>query len=155
MSYRIERLSGSTATISDEEAVEMAMTFHGDLLGPGDPGYEVAGLDLTPAMQEGLEENAGRMGAENVRALDGNAESIPLPDASVDVVISNGVLNLVPDKPAAAAEIHRVLRPGGAPAAGRHRALQGAVGGVPPEAGAVGRVYRRRHEGGRVSGSLL
>ena len=42
MSYRIERLNGSTATISDEEAGELAMTFHGDLLGPGDPGYEEA-----------------------------------------------------------------------------------------------------------------
>ena len=77
------------------------------------PGGEVSGLDLTPAMRERLKENAGRMGVENVRALDGNAESIPLPDASVDVVTTNGVLNLVPDKPAAAAEIHRVLRPGG------------------------------------------
>jgi SAM-dependent methyltransferase len=43
----------------------------------------------------------------------GNAEEIPLPDASVDVVTSNGVLNLVPDKPRAFAEIARVLRPGG------------------------------------------
>jgi TusA-related sulfurtransferase len=45
--------------------------------------------------------------------LAGNAEHLPLPDASVDVVTSNGVLNLVPDKRAAFAEIHRVLRPGG------------------------------------------
>jgi SAM-dependent methyltransferase len=45
--------------------------------------------------------------------LEGNAEQIPLPDASVDVVTSNGVLNLVPDKPAAFGEIARVLKPGG------------------------------------------
>jgi TusA-related sulfurtransferase len=45
--------------------------------------------------------------------LEGNAEQIPLPDASVDVVTSNGVLNLLPDKPRALAEIHRVLRRGG------------------------------------------
>jgi ubiquinone/menaquinone biosynthesis C-methylase UbiE len=45
--------------------------------------------------------------------LEGNAEQIPLPDASVDVVTSNGVLNLVPDKPGAFAEIARVLKPGG------------------------------------------
>lgn len=77
------------------------------------PEGEVAGLDLTPAMRVRLRENAERMGADHVRALDGNAESIPLPDASVDVVTTNGVLNLVPDKPAAAEEIHRVLRPGG------------------------------------------
>lgn len=74
---------------------------------------EVMGLDLTRAMRERLTENADRVGADNVRALDGNAESIPLPDASVDVVTSNGVLNLVPDKPKAMREIHRVLRPGG------------------------------------------
>ncbi len=77
------------------------------------PQGEVAGLDLTPAMRERLRENAGRMGLSNVRVLDGNAESVPLPDASMDVVTTNGVLNLVPDKPAAVAEIHRVLRPGG------------------------------------------
>ncbi len=77
------------------------------------PEGEVAGLDLTPAMRERLRENAERMGADNVRAVDGNAESIPLPDGSVDVVTTNGVLNLVPDKPEAVAEIHRVLAPGG------------------------------------------
>lgn len=74
---------------------------------------EVVGLDMTRAMRERLTENAGRVGADNVRALDGNAESIPLPDASIDVVTTNGVLNLVPDKPGAMGEIHRVLRPGG------------------------------------------
>ena len=45
--------------------------------------------------------------------IEGNAERIPLPDASVDVVTSNGMLNLVPDKRRAIAEIFRVLRPGG------------------------------------------
>jgi ubiquinone/menaquinone biosynthesis C-methylase UbiE len=49
----------------------------------------------------------------NVEVLEGNAEEVPLPDGSVDVVTSNGVINLVPDKKAACAEIHRVLRPGG------------------------------------------
>ncbi len=77
------------------------------------PDGEVVGLDMTEAMRESLRENAERMGADNVRTLDGNAESIPLPDASVDVVTSNGVLNLVPDKPVAVEEIARVLRPGG------------------------------------------
>jgi SAM-dependent methyltransferase len=77
------------------------------------PDGEVVGLDMTEAMRESLRENAERMGADNVRALDGDAESIPLPDTSVDVVTTNGVLNLVPDKPAAVEEIHRVLRPGG------------------------------------------
>jgi TusA-related sulfurtransferase len=63
-----------------------------------------------------LERNvaAARAGnAGDVRLVEGNAEKVPLPDASVDVVTSNGVLNLVPDKRGAFAEIFRVLRPGG------------------------------------------
>lgn len=82
----------------------------GELVGPDG---EVKGLDMTRAMRQRLRENADRMGADNVRVLDGNAESIPLPDASVDVVTTNGVLNLVPDKPKAVTELHRVLRAGG------------------------------------------
>lgn len=75
------------------------------------PGGTVIGLDMTEAMLRKLERNA--RGAANVRTLEGNAEQIPLPDGSVDVVTSNGVINLVPDKAAAAREIRRVLRPGG------------------------------------------
>ena len=60
-----------------------------------------------------LDSSIAASGLSNVRALEGNAERLPLPDASVDVVTSNGVLNLVPDKRAAFAELHRVLRPGG------------------------------------------
>jgi ubiquinone/menaquinone biosynthesis C-methylase UbiE len=73
----------------------------------------VYGLDMTPAMRDKLHRNADAMGARNVHVIDGNAERLPLPDASVDVVTSNGVLNLVPDKAAAFAEIVRVLKPGG------------------------------------------
>ena len=73
----------------------------------------VYGLDLTPAMRQKLLQNAREMNATNVHVLEGNAERIPLPDASVDVVTSNGVLNLVPDKPAAFREIVRVLKPAG------------------------------------------
>lgn len=73
----------------------------------------VYALDLTDAMREKLARNAQAMGATHVKPLDGNAEEIPLPDASVDVVTSNGVLNLVPDKPRAFREIARVLKPGG------------------------------------------
>lgn len=73
----------------------------------------VYGLDMTTAMREKLHRNAAQMRANNVRVLDGNAERIPLPDASVDVVTTNGVLNLVPDKTTAFAEIARVLKPGG------------------------------------------
>jgi arsenite methyltransferase len=77
------------------------------------PAGEVIGLDMTAAMRNKLAANARAVNARQVRVLDGNAEQIPLPDTSVDVVTSNGVLNLVPDKEAAVREIFRVLRPGG------------------------------------------
>ena len=77
------------------------------------PEGRVLALDLTPEMLDKLRRNIALAGAANVEVIEGNVESIPLPDASVDVVTSNGVLNLVPDKPKAFAEICRVLRPGG------------------------------------------
>lgn len=77
------------------------------------PSGKVIGLDMTEAMLEKLARNVSLAGATNVEWVQGNAEEIPLPDASVDVVTSNGVLNLVPDKARAVAEIFRVLRPGG------------------------------------------
>jgi ubiquinone/menaquinone biosynthesis C-methylase UbiE len=73
----------------------------------------VIGLDMTAAMREKLLHNVGLMGAENVQVLEGNAEDIPLPDASVSVVTSNGVINLVPAKGRAIDEIFRVLDSGG------------------------------------------
>ena len=73
----------------------------------------VFALDLTPAMRRKLQATLSMVAIDNVEILAGNAENIPLPDASVDVVTSNGVLNLVPDKRAAIAEIFRVLKPGG------------------------------------------
>jgi len=73
----------------------------------------VYALDMTRAMREKLQRNVAAMKIGYVRVIEGNAEQIPLPDASIDVVTSNGVLNLVPDKPAAFGEIARVLKPGG------------------------------------------
>jgi arsenite methyltransferase len=73
----------------------------------------VYGLDMTTAMLDKLRRNIEAMGSAHAHALEGNAEEIPLSAASVDVVTSNGVLNLVPDKPRAFAEIARVLKPGG------------------------------------------
>lgn len=73
----------------------------------------VFALDMTPEMRAKLQRNTALAGKRNVESVEGNAEAIPLPDASIDVVTSNGVLNLVPDKPRAFAEIFRVLRPGG------------------------------------------
>ncbi|MFQ5553365.1 MAG: methyltransferase domain-containing protein, partial [Thermoplasmata archaeon] len=74
---------------------------------------KVYGLDITPAMLDKARQNAKAMHAHNVEILEGNAMELPLPDASVDVVTSNGVLNLVPKKEAAFREIARVLKPGG------------------------------------------
>jgi arsenite methyltransferase len=76
-------------------------------------GGKVIGLDMTEAMRDKLRANARAAGAANLEVLEGNAEEIPLADASVDVVTSNGVLNLVPDKAKAFREIARVLKPGG------------------------------------------
>jgi SAM-dependent methyltransferase len=71
------------------------------------------GLDMTDEMLELAQRNAIEAGATNVAFLKGRIEAIPLPDASVDVVISNCVINLSTDKAAVLAEIARVLRPGG------------------------------------------
>jgi SAM-dependent methyltransferase len=68
---------------------------------------------MTEAMRQKLRQNVALAGAANVEVLAGNAEKIPLPDSSVDVVTTNGVLNLVPDKARAIREIGRVLRLGG------------------------------------------
>jgi len=78
----------------------------------GDRGQAI-GLDMTAAMLDKVARSVAAAGLSNVHVLEGNAEKIPLPDASVDVVTSNGVLNLVPDKRAAFGELHRVLKPGG------------------------------------------
>ncbi|MGH8727351.1 MAG: BufA2 family periplasmic bufferin-type metallophore [Burkholderiales bacterium] len=77
------------------------------------PRGKVYGLDLTAAMREKLTANARMANADNVFVLPGEVEDIPLADGLVDVVTSNGVLNLVPDKRRAIREIFRVLRPGG------------------------------------------
>ena len=77
------------------------------------PRGRVYALDMTPAMSAKLRALVARLGIANLEVLEGNAESIPLADATVDVVTSNGMLNLVPDKPRAIGEIRRVLRPGG------------------------------------------
>lgn len=71
------------------------------------------GLDMTDEMLELARRNAVEAGASNVEFLKGQIEAIPLPEASVDVVISNCVINLSTDKPAVFAETFRVLKPGG------------------------------------------
>jgi SAM-dependent methyltransferase len=71
------------------------------------------GLDMTDEMLDLARRNAADAGARNVEFLKGQIEAIPLPDASVDVVISNCVINLSTDKSAVLTETFRVLRPGG------------------------------------------
>jgi arsenite methyltransferase len=77
------------------------------------PKGRAIGLDMTDEMLELARAHAARAGAGNVTFLKGEIEAIPLSDASVDVVISNCVINLSTDKPRVFAEIARVLRPGG------------------------------------------
>ena len=79
-------------------------------VGPSGFAY---GLDMTPEMLDLARGNAAEAGIANVEFLQGHIEAIPLPDRSVDVVISNCVINLSPDKPAVLAEAFRVLTPVG------------------------------------------
>ncbi len=77
------------------------------------PGGTAYGVDMTPEMLELARRNQAEAGIENARFLLGAIEAVPLPDASVDVVISNCVINLAADKDPVLAEAFRVLRPGG------------------------------------------
>src|SRR5271156_6330447 len=77
------------------------------------PQGRAIGIDMTPAMIERARSNAKGGGYTNVEFYESTIDKIPLPDASVDCVISNCVLNLAPDKPAVFREIARVLKPGG------------------------------------------
>jgi len=77
------------------------------------PTGQAIGVDMTEAMRRCAIEGAAACGLTNVDIRPGDATRLPIDDASVDVVISNGVLNLVPEKERAVAEIARILKPGG------------------------------------------
>jgi len=77
------------------------------------PTGKVIGVDFTPAMLEKARRNAEVRGFNNVEFRLGDIDAMPVSDALADVVVSNCVLNLVPDKPAVFREMHRVLKPGG------------------------------------------
>jgi arsenite methyltransferase len=77
------------------------------------PEGKVYALDMTAAMSQKLRRLAREAGVRNLEVVEGNAEAIPLANASIDLVTSNGVLNLVPDKRRAIREIFRVLKPSG------------------------------------------
>jgi SAM-dependent methyltransferase len=77
------------------------------------PAGHVTGVDMTPEMLARARAAAASMGAANVDFVEGEIERLPFADRSIHVVISNGVIDLVPDKDAVFSEIFRVLRPGG------------------------------------------
>jgi arsenite methyltransferase len=77
------------------------------------PDGSVVGIDMTPEMLAKAQRAAAEMGAANVEFIEGEIELLPFADESVDVVISNGVIDLLPDKDTVFAEVYRVLRPGG------------------------------------------
>ena len=77
------------------------------------PKGHVTGIDMTPEMLAKARSAAEEMGLANVELVEGEAEKLPFEDETFDVVISNGVIDLVPDKDAVFSEIFRVLKPGG------------------------------------------
>jgi len=77
------------------------------------PTGRVIGIDMTDAMLQRARANAARLNATNVEFRQGHIEALPVDDGSVDLVISNCVINLSPDKPRVFAEMFRALRPGG------------------------------------------
>jgi arsenite methyltransferase len=77
------------------------------------PEGHVTGIDMTPEMLEKARASAAAMGVDNVEFVESEAERLPFADESFDVVISNGVIDLIPDKDAVFGELFRVVGPGG------------------------------------------
>jgi len=81
-----------------------------DMVGPEG---KVVGIDMIPAMLKRAKENLQRTDFKNVTFMEASAEKLPFPNEDFDVVISNGVFNLIPGKVKALSEVYRVLKPGG------------------------------------------
>jgi SAM-dependent methyltransferase len=77
------------------------------------PDGRITGIDMTPQMLAKARRAAEEMGLDNVEFVEAEAEQLPFPDESFDVIVSNGVIDLIPDKDAVFSEFLRVLRPGG------------------------------------------
>jgi len=77
------------------------------------PEGSVTGIDMTPEMIEKARKGVAELGLNNVTFVEGEAETLPFDDSSFDVVLSNSVIDLIPDKDAVFGEIYRVLVPGG------------------------------------------
>ena len=106
---------------------------------------KIIGIDFTPEMVEKAQQNAAKLGFKNVHFIEADIEKMPLSDHTADVIVSNCVLNLVPDKQAAFSETFRVLKPGG------HFSISDVVlkGNLPEELRASAEMYA-----GCVSGAI-
>ena len=110
------------------------------------------GLDMTDEMLALAEDNKRKAGVANVEFLKGQIEQVPLPDSSVDVIISNCVINLSADKDRVLREAFRVLKPNGRVAVFGCRRSRGYSAGRAAVNGALGWLRRRRFDRRRVSG---
>ena len=114
------------------------------------PSGKVYGLDMTDEMLALARENQRKAGATNVEFLKGTIEAIPLPDRSVDVIVSNCVINLSPDKDAVLREAFRVPETRGPLRRRRRRRAGRGTGRAASQSRNVGRMRRRRSAGHRI-----
>lgn len=108
--FRMGRLPRGATVIDIGSGAGMDCLLAGRDVGPTG---RVTGIDMTDEMLARARAGAAQLGMTHVRFEKADMESLPCDDGSVDVVISNGVINLAPDKPAVFSELYRVLRPGG------------------------------------------